>query len=370
MDSSGVVSVEVYKVFTLDASLPEEQREPKDFGIERSRQIMIQFLYRKKDCISNEKFLLFIHQESISLNQVHLKKNGSCEMELCGCLNTESVVREFSWAQWDPINQSLYYIHYRKTQLSVEGEEPEEGREEELSPTLSCLQFHDDMPHETVLNIPLNLPQLSKTSVPCGGYEDDPIPLRVHDCSLDLQVVCDTKGVVCICHHYLYQPVKPPMTEVRNLEESSTTVHFAYSVTLLHHGCVIHCVVPGILWSQARTMKPTFALYGDQHMAVYAPGLFTHLLDIGLSHEPCCHILMSCTLPGIPFYTSHLVPLLQYGNTVTVDLPSLDLIPLTVTTRHLIETFKNDHSLENQLAILHYFLVHQGDLETISEVIQ
>ncbi|XP_023721304.1 protein pigeon isoform X3 [Cryptotermes secundus] len=369
MDSSGVVSVEVYKVFTLDASLPEEQREPKDFGIERSRQIMIQFLYRKKDCISNEKFLLFIHQESISLNQVHLKKNGSCEMELCGCLNTESVVREFSWAQWDPINQSLYYIHYRKTQLSVEGEEPEEGREEELSPTLSCLQFHDDMPHETVLNIPLNLPQLSKTSVPCGGYEDDPIPLRVHDCSLDLQVVCDTKGVVCICHHYLYQPVKPPMTEVRNLEESSTTVHFAYSVTLLHHGCVIHCVVPGILWSQARTMKPTFALYGDQHMAVYAPGLFTHLLDIGLSHEPCCHILMSCTLPGIPFYTSHLVPLLQYGNTVTVDLPSLDLIPLTVTTRHLIETFKNDHSLENQLAILHYFLVHQGDLETISELL-
>jgi hypothetical protein len=71
--------------------------------------------------------------------------------DLCGCLNTESVVREFSWAQWDPINQSLYYIHYRKSQLSVEGEEPEEGREEELSPTLSCLQFHDDMPHETVV---------------------------------------------------------------------------------------------------------------------------------------------------------------------------------------------------------------------------
>jgi hypothetical protein len=71
--------------------------------------------------------------------------------DLFGCLNTESLVREFSWAQWDPINQSLYYIHYRKPQLSVEGEEPEEGREEELSPTLSCLQFHDDMPHETVV---------------------------------------------------------------------------------------------------------------------------------------------------------------------------------------------------------------------------
>ncbi|GFG36550.1 hypothetical protein Cfor_06172 [Coptotermes formosanus] len=368
-DTSDISSLEVYRVFILDVRFPEEQKEPVDLGLERSRQLMIQFLYRKKEHVATEKFLLFIHQESVSLNQIHLKEDGSCEMDLFGCLNTESVVRAFSWAQWDPINQSLYYIHYRKSQLIVEGEELEEGREEELSPTLSCLQFHDDKPHETVLNIPLNLPQLPKTAVPCGGYEDDPIPLRVHDCSLDLQVVCDPKGVVCICHHYLYQPVKPPMTEVRSLEESSNTVHFAYSVTLLHHGCVIHCVVPGILWSQAKIMKPTFALYGDQHMVVYVPGLFTHLLDIGLAHEPCCHILMSCTLPGIPSYTSHLVPLLQYDNTVTVDLPSLDLIPLTVTTGHLVETFNSDHSLENQLAILHYFLVHQGDFETVAELL-
>jgi hypothetical protein len=113
-----------------------------------------------------------------------------------------------------------------------------------------------------------------------------------------------------------------------------------------------------------------YLLFADQHMVVYAPGVFTHLLDIGLSHEPCCHILMSCTLLGIPLYTSHLVPLLQYDNTVAVDLPSLDLVPLTVTTRQLVDTFKNDSSLENQLAILHHFLVHQGDLETVAEVIQ
>jgi hypothetical protein len=62
-DTSAVVSLDVYKVFTLDVRSPEEQREPKDFGLERSRQIMIQFLYRKKDCVSSEKFLLFIHQE-------------------------------------------------------------------------------------------------------------------------------------------------------------------------------------------------------------------------------------------------------------------------------------------------------------------
>jgi predicted class III extradiol MEMO1 family dioxygenase len=40
-----------------------------------------------------------------------------------------------------------------------------------------------------------------------------------------------------------------------------------------------------------------------------------------------------------------------------------------VTTGHLVETFKSDHSLENQLAILHYLLVHQGDFETVAEVV-
>jgi hypothetical protein len=62
-DTSDMSSLEVYKVFILDVRLPVQQREPVDFGLERSRQIMIQFLYRKKEHIATDKFLLFIHQE-------------------------------------------------------------------------------------------------------------------------------------------------------------------------------------------------------------------------------------------------------------------------------------------------------------------
>ncbi|RVE40902.1 hypothetical protein evm_014450 [Chilo suppressalis] len=76
-----------------------------------------------------------------------------------------------------------------------------------MTPTLSALQFHADLPHETVLNIPLSLPHVPSTSdgAACGAYEDDPVPLRVHDCSIDLQILCDQRGVLCICHHYLYK---------------------------------------------------------------------------------------------------------------------------------------------------------------------
>jgi len=51
-DMSDMSSLEEYKVFILDVRLPVQQKEPMDFGLQRSRQIMIQFLYRKKEHIA------------------------------------------------------------------------------------------------------------------------------------------------------------------------------------------------------------------------------------------------------------------------------------------------------------------------------
>ena len=162
------------------------------------------------------------------------------------------------------------------------------------------------------LNIPLNLPQVP-TSDNCGTYEDDVIPLRVHDCSLDLIVISDSKGIVCVCHHYLYRPVKPPQHVLDSELSDCNTVHFAYSVTVLHHSCVIHCVIPGIPWVRAKLMRPTFVLFGDSHMIIFVQDFFTHLLEIGFHHEPCCHILCG-PLNTVPSQASYLVPLLNFGS--------------------------------------------------------
>ncbi|GAB1868054.1 Protein pigeon [Camponotus japonicus] len=375
---------ELYRVFIIE--LTTDDAKMHNLEIERSKQVRIQFLYREKEQLDVDKFLVLIHHECVMIYTVQFDTSES-DLRPIKELKSEILVKTFMWAQWDMINQVLYHIHHRRIPASVVTENDDENNSKSSKPTLSGLQFHDDLPHETVLNIPLNLPLLSPSSN-CGTYEDDVIPLRVHDCSLDLIVVSDTKGMVCVCHYYLYRPVQPPQHVLNSLNESNT-VHFAYSVTLLHHSCVIHCVIPGITWSRAKLIRPTFAIYEGHHMIVFVPGLFAHLLEIGVNHEPCCHILCGPP-PSIPSRVSYLVPLLDLDNTskgtrknsynpdssslanssnvLTIDLPTLDLVPLTIPPDFLIEVFRKEISVEIRLGILHYFLCHKNDTEVIAEL--
>ncbi|XP_054277768.1 protein pigeon [Macrosteles quadrilineatus] len=341
-------------------SIEEARVSTKSLGIKKPQQIMTQFLNKKKQS-KQEKLLVFIHQTSVTLYQVELRDHGENE-EIVDITSTEQVLKSFTWAQWDAVNQCLYYIHYRKPPQAVEGEV--EGGSQ-TTPILSTLQFHHELPHETVLNIPLNLPQLSPSvSLPCGVYEDDPVPLRVHDCSLDLTIVADHRGVVCICHHYLYQPVKPPMSD--KMVDATDTVHLAYSVTMLHHGRVVHCVVPGVAWADAPSLRPSFVMYGDQHMLVISPGLFIHLLDIGPEHEPCCHIVLA---NNTVTESVRLVPLLD-GSDQLIDLMTLDVVQLQVDPQLMVEAYlQTDMVKENRLAILHYFIVHLNDMDLVSELL-
>lgn len=391
-DENQDVSAEIEMYEASIVELKGQEVKIHTLDTKKSKQVRIQFLYKEKEHGQWDKFLLLIHQECIIIYTI-IFDTSILDVYSIQELKSESLVKAFIWAQWDMINQVLYHIHHKKIPLSLvsEDEEEKENKSERTNPTLSGLQFHDELPHETVLNIPLNLPQLS-TSSNCGTYEDDVIPLRVHDCSLDLIVVSDSKGMVCVCHYYLYRPVKPQQHILNSLSESNT-VHFAYSVTLLHHSCVIHCVIPGIPWSHAKLIRPTFAIYEHHHMIVLVPGLFTHLLEIGTNHEPCCHILCG-PLTSIPSRSSYLVPLLeletnakgtkkkydtaslegnnasQYNmNILTIDLPTLDLVQLTISSNFLTEVFRKENSIEVRLGILHYFLCHRNDLDIILELV-
>ncbi|XP_013191989.1 protein pigeon [Amyelois transitella] len=359
--------------------LPDQDRTPVPIEDGSTKQIMVQYVYGKSNKYSpgirNDRFLLLKHLEYIKIYRTPMFLNecddGSEKWGFDGIYTEpETIVKVFSWAQWDCANQVLHYIHHRApTQSFAEGEEVKSPTE--MTPTLSAFQFHADLPHETVLNIPLNLPHVPSSSegAACGAYEDDPVPLRIHDCSLDLQIVCDQRGILCICHHYLYKPLDDSTTSLV-LEDSAdlkdSGVNFAYSITLLQHGCVVHCVVPDLPWIRAKSLRPSYVLYEDNHLLVTIPMLFTHLIDISLSHEPCCHIVL-------PMEESDsgpsLAPLLGWGPHVMVDLNTLDVITMSVAEKDLAATFKSQSVVENKLAIMHYLIQHEGNIELAEELI-
>ncbi|XP_058123947.1 protein pigeon isoform X2 [Anopheles coustani] len=399
---------DVYRAYLVEVRPKVESVRPHLLlEVDRNRQVMATFLWRKLSTFEKsyqDKFLLLVHHEHVLLYTVNLKKVDlptTDEIDdIIGSvgsrpgridymnplawevdrdsLKSETITKSFIWAQWDPVVQALYYIHLKPSTRTIfekedDGANGESGEaEKRLQPTLSAFQFHDDLPTETVLNIPLNLPKIPSSNSE-DIYEDDTVPLRIHDSSLNLVIVSDESGMLFVCHYYLYQPIKQQEEESTNANggggpaQNIFDVHFAYSVTILHHGCVIHCVIPGIPWEKAKLMKPTFTLHGDHHVLVFQADLFMHLLDVGLSHEPSCHIVCA---PFTRAPITQLVPCFATNN-ICYDSATLDLISITIPKTHLIDAFRNDTSIDNRLAIVHYFLAHSnGDIiEIFSEIL-
>lgn len=212
---------------------------------------MAQFLWGTKKTFEKhyrDKLLVMMHEDSVLQFTVLLKKRPGPDHDPHSVqsnridfvkddwyvdkdmLTHEAMARNFIWCQFDATVQALYYIHYKPTtriSLDLEKDDDDTTPDVTMRPTLSALQFHDELPRETVvsnkyiliivgafcfnmqtslsnpqLNIPLNLPTVPNTQV---MYEDDTIPLRIHDSSLNLVIVSNENGMLFVCHYYLYQ---------------------------------------------------------------------------------------------------------------------------------------------------------------------
>lgn len=127
--------------------------------------------------------------------------------------------------------------------------------------------------------------------------------------------------------------------------------------------------IPALLMTGLQTTFYNAIYYfSEDHLIIFIPEVSTHLLDIGLMHEPCCHITTKPLITDVELDLLCLAPLLSPENSFAINLATLDLIDLKVPTSLLIETFKSDTLLENKLSILHYLILHSDDVETAYEV--
>lgn len=103
-------------------------------------------------------------------------------------------------------------------------------------------------------------------------------------------------------------------------------------------------------------------------MLVFIPAVCTHLLDIGVMHEPCCHVITKPLLTDFEVHTICLTSLVTLGGDHVINLATLDLIDMHVPTSLLVQTFKSDTIMGNKLSILHYLILHRSEMETVSDV--
>lgn len=103
-------------------------------------------------------------------------------------------------------------------------------------------------------------------------------------------------------------------------------------------------------------------------MLVFIPGVCAQLLDIGSMHEPCCHIT---TVAELATDTDQLclAPLYKFGKHSVLNVTNLDILNVHISTSVLVKTFKSDTSIQNKLSILHYLLLHLGEMDIAGELV-
>ncbi|VEN61282.1 unnamed protein product, partial [Callosobruchus maculatus] len=86
-------------------------------------------------------------------------------------------------------------------------------------------------------------------------------------------------------------------------------------------------------------------------------------------HEPCCHVTTKPLITETETHLLYLAPIVPLEHGTVLNLANLDLISLEIPTDMLADTFKSHTLLENKLSILHYLILHSGDMDTASELI-
>ena len=196
----------------------------------------------------------------------------------------ELIAENFSWYQWDPHFQQMYYARFESTcspvQASVSGRN---------SLVLHCVNFTSSS-YQLLLTLSLPLPYNERVYSSSSTYYHSPLAFTMPVREMNLQVLRRRDGFWCICLQHCTGVAAAAKGSSFEYEEPDAPQggKIDYSVYIVHNGYVLYGQVPLPIPS-IEAMYIHFMLIGC-FVAAYIPGFMLHLLNVGPRTDPCHHL--------------------------------------------------------------------------------
>ncbi|NWH67019.1 GSAP protein, partial [Geococcyx californianus] len=296
--------------------------------------VRVQFLYpvEGRNTSTESRLLVVSEDKYIEQFDIHVaEEEHKVVIQNSGQIPRARVADDIVWAQWDMMEQRLFYIV------------PKESRS-----TLKCVQFCPDENFDSILeshlDISLNDAQLKLVNFGYDCCQDQDVTSK----SLNLQVFTSKAGGLCVCCSLA----------------SDIPDEITYSIYFLHKGYSKTFTV-SLERTESHQLKEVAFMNLDYYVAAYLPGHFLHLLNIQHPDLLCYSLFLTGEDARIDVLQNCSIrsPL----TSTVLDCYIGNMYAVSINDNALLQFLQKSKQDSERLAALHCALLyfqHTEDLET------
>ncbi|KAM6092776.1 gamma-secretase-activating protein isoform 4-T7 [Theristicus caerulescens] len=287
--------------------------------------VRVQFLYpvEGRNTSTESRLLLVSEDKYIEQFDIHVaEEEHKVVIQNSGQLPRARVADDLIWAQWDMVEQRLFYIV------------PKESKS-----TLKCVQFYPDENFNSILeshlDISVNDTQLKLVNFGYDYCQDQDVASK----SLNLQVFTSKAGGLCVCCSLA----------------SDIPDEIMYSIYFLHKGYNKTFTV-SLERTESHQLKEVAFMNLDYYVAAYLPGQFLHLLNIQHPDLLCYSLFLTGEDARIDVLQNCSIrsPLVS----TVLDCHIGSMYAVSISDSALLRFLQNSKRDSERLAALHCALLH------------
>ncbi|NXC72970.1 GSAP protein, partial [Anhinga anhinga] len=288
--------------------------------------VRVQFLYpaEGRNTSTESRLLLVSEDKYIEQFDIHVVAEEEHKMviENSGQLPRARVADDLIWAQWDMMEQRLFYIVAK-----------------ESTSTLKCVQFYPDENFNSILeshlDISVNDTQLKLVNFGYDYCQDQDVASK----SLNIQVFTSKAGGLCVCCSLA----------------SDIPDEIVYSIYFLHKGYNKTFKV-SLERTESHQLKEVAFMNLDYYVAAYLPGQFLHLLNIQHPDLLCYSLFLTGEDARIDKLKNCSIrsPL----TSTVLDCHLGSMYAVSISDSALLQFLQNSKRDSERLAALHCALLH------------